>query len=88
MLGIAAYMTFSGPSPPPPDPVLTADAKEYLPNLGLENVHMQAAESYSNQRVIEILGDINNNKGNPRCEAGAGDLRVLRPEQSDHRQGK
>ncbi len=63
VLGIAAYMTF-GPKPaPPPDPVLTADAKEYLPNLGLENVHMQAAESYSNQRVIEILGDINN-KGN------------------------
>ena len=60
ILGIAGYLTF-GPKPaPPPEPVLTAEAKQYLPNLGLENVHMQAAESYSNQRVIEILGDIGN----------------------------
>ena len=60
ILGIAAYLTF-GPKPaPPPEPVLTAEARQYLPNLGLENVHMQASESYTNQRVIEILGDIEN----------------------------
>jgi hypothetical protein len=60
ILGIAAWLTF-GPRPaPPPQPVLTAEARQYLANLGLENVHMQAAESYSNQRVIEILGDIAN----------------------------
>ena len=60
VLGIAGYLTF-GPKPvPPPEPVLTPEARQYLPNLGLENVHMQAAESYSNQRVIEILGDISN----------------------------
>lgn len=60
VLGIAAYLTF-GPKPaPPPEPVLTPEARQYLPNLQLENVHMQAAESYSQQRVIEILGDINN----------------------------
>ena len=60
ILGIAGYLTF-GPKPaPPPEPVLTPEARQYLPNLGLENVHMQAAESYSQQRVIEILGDIAN----------------------------
>jgi hypothetical protein len=60
ILGIAGYLTF-GPKPaPPPATVLTAEAKLYLANLGLEGVHMQAAESYSNQRVIEILGNIAN----------------------------
>jgi hypothetical protein len=61
--GIAAYMTF-GPKPaPPPEPVLTQEARQYLPNLNLEGVHMQASESFTNQRVIEILGNITN-KGN------------------------
>jgi hypothetical protein len=61
VLGIAGYLTF-GPKPaPPPPPVMTAEAKEYLPKLDLSNVHMQAAESFSNQRVIEILGNITNN---------------------------
>ena len=60
VLGIVGYLTF-GPKPaPPPQPVLTAEARQYLPSLALGNVHMQAAESYSNQRVIEILGDISN----------------------------
>jgi hypothetical protein len=60
VMGIAAYLTF-GPKPaPPPDPVLTPEARQYLPSLGLEQVHMQAAESYSQQRVIEILGNISN----------------------------
>lgn len=59
--GVFGYLTF-GPKPaPPPPPVLTAEAKEYLPKLKLANVHMQAAESMVNQRVIEILGDITNN---------------------------
>jgi hypothetical protein len=63
ILGIAGYLTF-GPKPaPPPPPVMTDDAKAYLPNLDLSGVHMQAAESFSNQRVIEILGNIAN-KGN------------------------
>lgn len=59
--GIAAYLTF-GPKPaPPPDPVLTQEARQYLPNLNLEGVHMQASESMAtNMRVIEILGNITN----------------------------
>jgi hypothetical protein len=61
ILGAFGWLTF-GPKPaPPPPPVLTAEAKAYLPNLPLSNVHMQAAESLVNQRVIEILGDIGNN---------------------------
>ncbi len=58
--GIAAWLTF-GPKPaPPPEPVLTQEARQYLPSLGLEGVHMQASESYVNQRVVEILGSIAN----------------------------
>ena len=60
ILGMFGYLTF-GPKPaPPPPPVLTAEAKEYLSRLALANVHMQASESMVNQRVIEILGDITN----------------------------
>jgi hypothetical protein len=61
ILGIFGWLTF-GPKPaPPPPPVLTAEARQYLPRLKLANVHMQASESMVNQRVIEILGDITNN---------------------------
>ncbi len=63
ILGAFGWLTF-GPKPaPPPPPVLTPEAKQYLNNLELSNVHMQAAESMVNQRVVEILGDIAN-KGN------------------------
>lgn len=60
ILGAFSWLTF-GPKPqPPPPPVLTEEAKQYLQNLPLSNVHMQAAESMVNQRVVEILGDIAN----------------------------
>ena len=73
--GAAAYLTF-GPKPaPPPPPVLTQEAKDYLPNLKLSDVGLQAAESYINSSVVEILGKIGNN-GNARCQTGAGELRV------------
>ena len=63
ILGAFGWLTF-GPKPAPaPPPVLTAEAKAYLNNLVLTNVHMQASESLVNQRVVEILGDITN-KGN------------------------
>jgi hypothetical protein len=61
ILGAFGWLTF-GPKPaPPPPPVLTEEAKEYLTKLALENVHMQAAESIVNARLVEILGDIKNN---------------------------
>ena len=60
ILGAFGWLTF-GPKPaPPPPPVLTAEAKQYLNNLELSNVHMQAAESMVNQRVVEVLGNIGN----------------------------
>lgn len=63
ILGVFSWLTF-GPKPaPPPPPVLTPDAKAYLPNLQFSNVHIQASESVVNQRLVEILGDIAN-KGN------------------------
>lgn len=60
ILGVFGWLTFGPKPPPPPLPVLTAEAKQYLNNLVLTNVHMQAAESLVNQRVVEILGDITN----------------------------
>jgi hypothetical protein len=60
ILGAFGWLTFGPKPPPPPPPVLTPEAKQYLNNLALSNVHMQAAESMVNQRVIEILGDIAN----------------------------
>jgi hypothetical protein len=63
ILGAFGWLTF-GPKPaPPPPPVLTTEAKQYVSNLVFSNVHIQAAESMVNQRVVEILGDIAN-KGN------------------------
>ena len=60
VLGVFAWLTF-GPAPAPAPPArLTPEARAYLPSLGLSNVRMQAAESYVNQRVVEILGDISN----------------------------
>jgi len=58
--GAAAYLTF-GPKPaPPPPPVLTQEAKDYLANLKLSDVGLQAAESYINSSLVEILGKIGN----------------------------
>ncbi len=63
ILGVFGWLTF-GPKPAaPPPPKLTDEARAYRSNLALSNVHMQAAESYVNSRLVEILGDIGN-KGN------------------------
>jgi hypothetical protein len=63
ILGVFGWLTF-GPKPaPPPPPVLTPEAKQYVSNLQFSNTHIQAAESLVNQRLVEILGDITN-KGN------------------------
>ena len=60
IVGVFSWLTF-GPKPaPPPPPVLTPEAKAYVPNLQFSNVHIQAAESMVNQRLVEILGDISN----------------------------
>jgi flagellar basal body-associated protein FliL len=43
------------------EPVLTTEARQYVQNLGLSEVRMQAAESFAGHRVVEILGRISNN---------------------------
>ncbi len=58
--GAAAYFTFGLKPVPPPPPVLTQDAKDYLVNLKLSDVGLQAAESYINSSLVEILGKISN----------------------------
>ena len=58
--GVFGWLTFGSKPLPPPPPVLTAEAKQYVGNLAFSNVHIQAAESLANQRVVEILGDITN----------------------------
>ena len=65
IFGLFGWLTF-GPKPaPPPPPQLSAEGRRYLPSLALSNVHMQAAESYVNSRLVEILGDITNNGDRP-----------------------
>jgi hypothetical protein len=63
ILGAFGWLTFSPKPAPAPPPVLTAEARAYLPNLDIENVKPQVAESMVNQHLVEILGDISN-KGN------------------------
>jgi hypothetical protein len=60
ILGAFSWLTFGPKPPPPPPPVLTPEAKAYVGNLQFGNVHIQAAESMVNQRLVEILGDITN----------------------------
>jgi hypothetical protein len=60
IVGALGWLTF-GPKPaPPPPPVLTVEGRAYLNNLKLSNVHMQAAESYVQSRLVEILGEVTN----------------------------
>jgi hypothetical protein len=57
---IGAYFTFGPRKAPPPPPVLTNEAKQYLPNLKLSDVRIQASDSYINQSLVEIVGKISN----------------------------
>lgn len=42
-------------------PILTEEAKAYLPNLDLSDVEMQAKESFLEQTIVTIEGNITNN---------------------------
>jgi hypothetical protein len=58
---IFAWLTF-GPQPaPPPKPVLTSEARDYLGNLQLSEVKPQTSESYIQKSLFEIIGKITNN---------------------------
>ena len=58
--GLFAWLTFSPKPGPPPAPVLTAEARDYLPNLNLSEVQPQTSESYIQKSLFEIIGKIGN----------------------------
>ncbi len=58
--GVFGWLTLSPPPAPPPQPVLTAEARAYLPNLQLSEVNPQTSESYIEKSLFEILGKITN----------------------------
>lgn len=68
-LGGFAYLNYRSKLPAPPPPPLTGDAKAYLKHLRFvaadgqtpESPKMVAHESYMQQAVVEITGNIQNN---------------------------
>ena len=59
MAGAAWWLLGRG-TPGESRPVLTPEARDYLKNLALSEVQMQANESYLKQEVVEINGKIGN----------------------------
>lgn len=57
---IAGLIYLSRPVPRALSSGPSAEAKAYLPNLELADVHMQASENLMQQRVVEIQGKITN----------------------------
>ena len=49
-------------------PILTEEAKQYLPSLDLSNVEMTAEESFLKQTIVTIVGEITN-KGDKTLRA-------------------
>ena len=60
-LGAAGWIAYGPKAAPAPRHVLTTEAKQYLGNLQLKDVKMEAAESYVQSSVVEISGNISNN---------------------------
>jgi len=56
--GVLAYL--GRPAAPVPEMQLTPEARGYVQNLKLADVDMKATESYYNQVVVEITGNITN----------------------------
>ncbi len=60
-LGAAAWIAYGPKAAPTPTHALTNEAKQYLAQLQLKDVKMEAAESYVQSRLVEISGNIINN---------------------------
>jgi Protein of unknown function (DUF3426) len=54
------YLDRASKQPPPPLPPITGEAKAYVRNLKLSDVDMSAHEDYFQQRIVEIVGNIQN----------------------------
>lgn len=61
--GWLLYLERESRKPAPAPPPLTGDAKNYVRNLRLLDVDMNAKESYLKQSVVEITGKIGNEGG-------------------------
>ena len=59
-LGGFFYLNRAASRPPAAPPPLTKEAREYVHNLNLSNVQMNAHTSYLNQQVVEITGSVEN----------------------------
>lgn len=59
LVGAGVYLT--RPVPKAPETSASQESRDYLPNLGLSDVSMQASENLMNQKVVEVLGNIVNN---------------------------
>ncbi|MBV9084965.1 MAG: hypothetical protein JOZ62_19980 [Acidobacteriaceae bacterium] len=57
---IAGVVYLSRPVAKTPPPRPSPEATAYLPNLELSDVHIDAAENFMKQRVVEIKGKITN----------------------------
>lgn len=57
--GLIVYVFFVSSKPAPPA-MLTQEAKEYVRNLGLSEVRMNAKENMMNSMLVEIEGKITN----------------------------
>ena len=63
--GLASLVIFAPKPKPPIPPVLTAEAKQYLSELALSDVNMQAADSTLKLSLLEITGKITNKGTRP-----------------------
>ena len=59
LVGAGVYLT--RPMPKAVETAASQESRDYLPNLGLSDVSMQASENLMNQKVVEVLGNISNN---------------------------
>jgi len=61
---VAYFLWLRAPEQPPgPEPILTQEARNYLPNLDLSEVSMGARETFLGQTLVTIQGNITNNGG-------------------------
>jgi hypothetical protein len=58
--GAWGYFTYGPKAKPPAEPVLTAEARAYLPNLPLSDVAMEASDSTIKMSITTVKGKIGN----------------------------
>ncbi len=59
-IAIFLWLTFSPRPVEQPKPILTPEARAYLPNLKLSDIEPQTSESYIQKSLFEIMGKLTN----------------------------